>query len=104
MVLKFLLQYKGLVSYVDTSLFKLMYWKYIPYCSSYLIGAAYESQSNNIYGVEIDRHKVIISNLRSYITGLPIKVIQGNIISQDYSALPANKVLSNYPLGIRLPS
>jgi type I restriction enzyme M protein len=70
---------------------------------SFLIKAAKSSKSENLYGVEINTTNVIISNLRKFITGLPIKVIQGNIISQDYSSLSANKVFSNYPLGMRLP-
>jgi len=70
---------------------------------SFLIQAAQKSKSENLYGVEINTNNVIITNLRRFITGLPIKVIQGNIISQDYSHLLANKVFSNYPLGMRLP-
>ncbi|MFC2159238.1 N-6 DNA methylase [Actinomycetota bacterium] len=70
---------------------------------SFLIQAAKASKSKNLYGVEINTTNVIIANLRKFINGLPIKVIQGNIISQDYSSLSANKVFSNYPLGMRLP-
>lgn len=72
--------------------------------SSFLTRAAQESNSENIYGVEINTNNVIIANLRRFINGLPIKVIQGNIISQDYSSLSANKVFSNFPLGMRLPN
>lgn len=71
--------------------------------SSFLIQAAQASKSTNLYGVEINTNNVIITNLRKFITGLPIKIIQGNIISQDYSSLSANKIFSNYPLGMRLP-
>ena len=53
--------------------------------SSFLIQAAYESNSNKIYGVEINSENVIVANIRSFITGLPIKVHQGNIISQEHS-------------------
>jgi type I restriction enzyme M protein len=70
---------------------------------SFLIQAAQASNSDNLFGVEINTNSVIIANLRRFITGLPIKVIQGNIISQDYSHLSANKVFSNCPLGMRLP-
>lgn len=69
--------------------------------SSYLIQAAYKSGSNNVYGVEINTNNVIISNLRRFLVNLPINIIQGNIISQDYSYLSANKVFSNYPIGMR---
>lgn len=69
--------------------------------TSFLTQAGHESKSGNLYGVEISTDNVIIANLRRFITGLPIKVIQGNIVSQDYSRLSANKVFSNYPLGMR---
>ncbi|MFA9399160.1 MAG: N-6 DNA methylase, partial [Clostridiaceae bacterium] len=72
--------------------------------SSFLTKVAQESKCKKIYGVEIDTNNVIISNLRCFITGLPINIIQGNIISQDYSKLSANKVFSNYPLGMRFPA
>lgn len=69
--------------------------------SSFLIQAAQESQEIDLYGVEINTSNVVIANLRRYISGLPIKVIQGNIISQDHSSLLANKVFSNFPLGMK---
>lgn len=72
--------------------------------SSFLIQAAYESDCNKIYGVEIYTDNVIVANIRSFITGLPIKIRQGNIVSQDYSHLSANKVFSNFPLGMRFSS
>ena len=37
-----------------------------------------------------------------FILNLPIKGIQGNILSQDHAHLKANKVFSNHPLGLRL--
>ena len=67
---------------------------------NFLIQAAYESNSNSLYGVEINSNNIIISNLRASITRLPIKLIQGNMLSQDYSNIKANKVFSNFPLGI----
>lgn len=72
--------------------------------SSFLIQAAQVSESEDLYGVEINTNNVIIANLRRFITGLPIKVIQGNIVSQEFTYLSANKVFSNYPLGMRLSS
>ncbi len=70
---------------------------------SFLLQAAYDSGSRNLYGVEINTNNVIVANLRKLITKLPIKIIQGNIVSQEYSELSANKVFSNYPLGMRFP-
>lgn len=68
---------------------------------SFLIQAALVSGSQNLYGVEVNTSSVIIANIRRFILGLPIKVIQGNVLSQDFTNLSANKVFSNYPLGIR---
>ncbi|QNO15915.1 N-6 DNA methylase [Alkalicella caledoniensis] len=69
--------------------------------ASFSIQAAVKSNCDMLYGVEINTNNVIIANLRRFITGLPIKIIQGNIVSQDYSDLSANKVFSNFPLGMR---
>ena len=71
--------------------------------NSFLIKAAYASESQNLYGVEINTNCVIVANIRRFVLGLPIKVIQGNMLSQDFANLSANKVFSNHPLGMRLP-
>lgn len=39
--------------------------------------------------------------MRKYLLEQPINFIQ-NFVSQDYSYLKANKVFSNFPLGLRL--
>ena len=70
--------------------------------NSFLIQAAMESKTQNLYGVEINTSSVIIANIRKFVVGLPINIIQGNVISQDFAYLSANKVFSNHPLGIRL--
>ncbi len=69
---------------------------------SFLINAAYKSDSSKLFGVEINTSSIIISNIRQYILQLPIKLIQGNIISQSFSNLSANKVFSDHPYGMRL--
>lgn len=69
---------------------------------SFLTQAAYTSGTQKLYGVEINTESVIITNIRRLLCGLPITVIQGNILSQDFTHLSANKVFSNYPLGMRL--
>lgn len=71
--------------------------------NSFLIQAAITTDSNTIYGVEINTESLIIANMRSLIAKLPIKVFQGNMVSQGFTHLLANKVFSNYPLGMRLP-
>lgn len=69
--------------------------------SSFLTEAALSIGTEHNYGVEINSASVVISKLRQYVTGLPIDIIQGNMISKDYSYLKANKVFSNFPLGMR---
>lgn len=71
---------------------------------SFLTLAARYSGSRNLYGVELNTSAVIIANLRSFVSGVPLKVIQGNMVSQCYSHLSANKVFSNYPVGTRFPA
>ncbi len=70
--------------------------------SSFLMEAALDSESKNFYGVEINTSNVITANIRRFVSDLPIKVIQGNIISQDFTHLQANKIFSNFPLGMKL--
>lgn len=70
--------------------------------NSFLIQAAFESGNRNLYGVEVNTSNVIIANIRRCIVGLPINTIQGNVISQEFTYLSANKVLSNHSLGVRL--
>lgn len=69
--------------------------------ASFLTEAALSVGTEHNYGVEINSASVVTSKLRQYITGLPIDIIQGNMISKDYSHLKANKVFSNFPLGMR---
>ena len=72
--------------------------------NSFLIQAGLVSVSKSLMGVEINTQCVIIANIRTLITGLPISVIQGNIISQDFSEFKATKVFSNPPFGVRWSS
>lgn len=70
--------------------------------NSFLIQAGKMGESKSLYGVEINTDSVIVANLRSFIAEESIKVIQGNMISQEFTHLSANKVFSNHPLGMRL--
>ncbi|HXK97580.1 MAG TPA: N-6 DNA methylase [Limnochordia bacterium] len=70
--------------------------------NSFLIEAALDNECKAFYGVEINTDNVVIGNIRTFILNLPIKIIQGNILSQDHAHLKANKVFSNHPLGLRL--
>lgn len=69
---------------------------------SFLTEAAYQSASQKLYGVEINTSSVIVANMRRSLLQLPIQLTQGNMISQSFSNLSANKVFSDHPYGMRL--
>ena len=71
--------------------------------NSFLIQTGLTTASKSLKGIEINTQCVIIANIRSAVVGLPIEIIQGNILSQDFTELDANKVFSNLPLGMRWP-
>lgn len=53
------------------------------------------------YGAEINPEVVLMARIRAYILGFEVDFIEGNAIVKDYSHLEANKVFSNFPLGMR---
>lgn len=72
--------------------------------NSFLIQAVESTEAVKAYGVEINTENLIVANIRSLIAGVSIEVIQGNVVSQNFKNLSANKVFSNHPLGVRLKS
>jgi type I restriction enzyme M protein len=72
--------------------------------NSFLIQAALEADNQKFYGVEINTSAVVIANIRGFVAERVIEITQGNIISQNFTDLSANKVFSNHPLGMRLPN
>lgn len=71
--------------------------------NSYLSHVQQYTDCRNLYGVEINTNNIVIASLRNYVLGNHATIIQGNVISESYSLLNANKVFSNMPLGMRLP-
>lgn len=69
--------------------------------NAFLIQTALSRSPEKLYGVEINTNRVIIGNIRRFLVDKPIQTIQGNIISQSFTNLQANKVFSNAPLGMR---
>lgn len=69
---------------------------------SFLMEASRCSNNIKLHGVEINTESVIIANLRSIVSGIPLTITQGNMVSQDYSEVHANKVFSNFPVGVRM--
>lgn len=69
--------------------------------NAFLIQTSLASSPDKLYGVEINTDRVIVGNIRSLLVDKPIQTVQGNIISQSFTNLHANKVFSNTPLGMR---
>lgn len=67
-----------------------------------LTEAGFKYDNIRSYGVEINTENIIISTIRSYVSGHNTSYIQGNILSQDFESLGATKVFSNFPVGIRI--
>lgn len=61
-----------------------------------------ESQEvSRVYGVDINPEAIFTSRVRAYFLGREVDFREGNIITNDYSGLGANKIFSNFPLGLR---
>lgn len=71
--------------------------------NSYLSHVQEFTECRNLCGVEINVDNVLIASIRNYVLGNHANIILGNVISENYSYLNANKVFSNMPLGMRLP-
>lgn len=68
----------------------------------FLTRAATNTNCNNLYGVEINTRNFKFSSLRALVIEKEMNVIQGNMISQEFEYLHANKVFSNFPLGMKM--
>ena len=54
-----------------------------------------------LHGIEISLDNYIIGKIRCLILGVDINIKIGNVLSQDFEKIKANKVFSNPPLGKR---
>lgn len=70
---------------------------------SFLIEAGKRFDNMALYGVELNVDSLKIAHIRSFVSGIPMQLICGDMVSQDYSKLSANKVFSNFPVGFRFP-
>lgn len=59
------------------------------------------SEAQKLIGVELNTSAFQLSNIRISLTDKPIQIIQGNMLSQDFSKLKANKVFSDFPFMYR---
>lgn len=69
--------------------------------NEFLIQASIIKNTKELHGVELNIDNYIIGRIRCLILGIDIKTKTGNILSQDFSNIKANKVFSNPPLGQR---
>jgi len=65
----------------------------------FLHEVAINKSPSELFGVEINTSSVIVSKIRSRFLEEDIKIEQGNILSQDFTGLKANKVFSHHPWG-----
>ena len=59
------------------------------------------SAEQKLIGVELNTNAFQLSNIRIALIDKPIQIIQGNMLSQDFSKLKANKVFSDFPFMCR---
>ncbi|MGO1580112.1 MAG: N-6 DNA methylase [Peptoniphilaceae bacterium] len=69
--------------------------------NGFLIQTGIIKKTKELYGIELNTDSYIIGRIRSLILGIDIQMKTGNILSQDFSKIKANKVFSNPPLGQR---
>src|SRR5699024_4629036 len=68
--------------------------------NSFLIEAYIETNAKQLKGVELNTESLIVGHIRSLVLGIDINMVQGNMLSQDFTSLNANKVFCNPPLGM----
>lgn len=59
------------------------------------------SKKQKLIGVELNTSAAQLANIRIALMDKPIQIIQGNMLSQDFSKLNANKVFSDFPFMLR---
>ena len=78
--------------------------------NNFLIDAYFNSKASVFYGVEIDTEAMciakarcsVLNDVQSLLCGnTKIKTIQGNVLSQEFTSLNANKVFSDGPFMLR---
>lgn len=70
--------------------------------NSFLIAASTVENSAKYFGVEINTQCVVIANIRDIVSEKDITVIQGDMLSKSCNEIGANKIFSNYPIGMKL--
>ena len=67
----------------------------------FLAVVAAEKQVARAIGIEYNRENQVVANIRAFIANNAFEVEQGDVLTQDYKGLEANKVFSHPPMGVR---
>ena len=69
--------------------------------NEFLIQTSILKNTKELYGIELNIDNYIIGRIRGLILGIDIHIKTGNILSQNFGKIKANKVFSNPPIGQR---
>ena len=69
--------------------------------NEFLIQTSILKNTKELYGIELNIDNYIIGEIRRLVLGIDIHTKTGNVLSQDFGKIKANKVFSNPPLGQR---
>ena len=67
----------------------------------FLAVVAAEKQVARAIGIEYNKENRVVANIRAFIANNAFEVEQGDVLTQDYKGLEANKVFSHPPMGVR---
>ncbi|MGE6260705.1 N-6 DNA methylase [Heyndrickxia sporothermodurans] len=70
--------------------------------NNFLIAASSNENSAKYFGVEINTLSVVVANIRDFVAENDITVVQGDMLAKSCNEIGANKIFSNYPIGIKL--
>lgn len=70
--------------------------------NNFLITASVTENSAKYFGVEINTKSIVVANIRSLVAENDITVVQGDMLAKSCNEFGANKIFSNYPIGMKL--
>ncbi|EJR75570.1 N-6 DNA methylase [Bacillus cereus] len=70
--------------------------------NTFLIAASAAENMAKYFGIEINTQSVVVANIRSFVVDNSITVVQGDMLLKPFNEIGANKIFSNYPMGMKL--
>lgn len=70
--------------------------------NNFLITANMTENSADYFGIEIHTQSIVVANIRGLVAENDIKVVQGDMLAKSCKKFEANKIFSNYPIGMKL--